>query len=159
MRCPLALPNLHPYHAAIPSIDPQVAAANIEKAYSAEGTPENDIIAKFLNVVTSRVPEIMDMLAYYFPVGIVDNAEKFHQEFPRVVDATLVELKMIQDRASKENGYKSRGLYDRVTNCIAGELFSIPGKRLDELLGKYSIYFWYDLRCFCSNWSLQSKHG
>eukprot|EP00804_Cyclotella_cryptica_P003348 CCRYP_012838-RA/>CCRYP_012838-RA protein AED:0.04 eAED:0.04 QI:194/1/1/1/1/1/4/108/663 len=114
-----ALPHLHSYHSAIPMIDPHAAAANIEKAYSAEGTPENDIIAKFLNVVTSRVPEIMDMLAYYFPVGIVDNAEKFHQEFPRVVDATLVELKMIQDRASKENGYKSRGLYDRVTNCIA----------------------------------------
>ena len=117
----IAMPQMPPYHPAFPMIDPQVAAANIEKAYTAEGTPENDIISKFLNVVTSRVPELMDLLAYYFPVGLVDNAEKFHAEFPRVVDATLAELKMMQDRASKENGYKSRGLYDRVTNCIAGE--------------------------------------
>lgn len=103
-------------------IDPRIVAANIEKAYTAEGSPENDIIAKFLNVVTSRVPEIMDLLAYFFPVGLVDNPERFRAEFPRVVDATLSELRMMQDRASKENGYKSRGLYDRVTNCIAGEL-------------------------------------
>ena len=101
--------------------NPQLAAANMEKACSAEGTPENDIIAKFLNVVTSRVPEIVDILAYFFPMGLVNNPEKFRAEFPGVVEATLAELKLMQDRASKENGYKSRGFYDRLTNCIAGE--------------------------------------
>jgi hypothetical protein len=125
-----------PFQAAAPLIDPRIAAANIEKAYSAEGSPENDIIAKFLNVVTSRVPEIMDMIAYFFPVGVVDNPEKFKAEFPRVVEATLSELTLMQDRASKENGYKSRGLYDRVTNCIAGELgFSL--EFIDVLTGSH----------------------
>jgi hypothetical protein len=105
-------------------IDPQVVAANFEKAYTASGSPENDIISKFLDVVTSRVPELMDLLACFFPTCLVENPEIFKTEFPRVVDATLSELRMIQLRASKENGYKSRGLYDRVTNCIAGKYCS-----------------------------------
>lgn len=86
----------------------------------------------------------MDLLARFFPVDLVgayirhivlppiafsfpfraplDNPARFRAGFPRVVEATLEELKMMQDKTSKENGYKSRGLFDRVTNCIAGEL-------------------------------------
>jgi len=120
---PVALPQMLPHRAAVPMVDPRIVGANIEKAYTAEGTPENNIISKFLNIVTNRVPEIMDMLPHFFPLDLVDNPEKFRAEFPRFVETTLTELKMIQDRASKENGYKSRGLYDRVTNCIEGELY------------------------------------
>lgn len=115
---PLHIP---PVLALPPMIDPQVVAANIGKAYAAKGSPENDIISKFLNEVTSRVPEITDLLAYFFPTYLVNNPEKFRTEFAGVVDATLAELRMMQEKASKENGYKSRGLFDRLTNCIAGK--------------------------------------
>lgn len=99
----------------------QAAAANFDKAYNAEGTPENNIISKFLNVVSCRVPEMTQALMQILPEGLVDNPEKFRKEFPKVVGDILKELKGIKERAAKEKGYKSRGLYDRVTNCLAGE--------------------------------------
>ena len=59
------------------------------------------LLSQFLKVIASRVPEMMDLLAYFFPVGLEDSPEKFRTEFPGLVETTLAQLKIIQDRASK----------------------------------------------------------
>jgi len=78
---------------------------------------DNNIIAKFLTVVVSRVPEIAPSVADLLPDG--GDPMLLKREFPTVVDATLAELKSIQERFSSEGDSGSIDLYRRVTNCIA----------------------------------------
>jgi len=78
---------------------------------------DNNIIAKFLTVVVSRVPEIAPSVADLLPDG--GDPMLLKREFPTVVDATLAELKSIQERFSSEVDNGSIDLYRRVTNCIA----------------------------------------
>jgi len=78
---------------------------------------DNNIIAKFLTVVVSRVPEISPSVADLLPDG--GDPMLLKREFPTVVDATLAKLKSIQERFSSEGDNGSIDLYRRVTNCIA----------------------------------------
>jgi len=78
---------------------------------------DNNIIAKFLTVVVSRVPEIAPAVADLLPDG--GDPMLLKREFPNVVDATLAELKSIQERFSKAADNGSFDLHTRVTNCIA----------------------------------------
>ena len=61
--------------------------------------------SKFLNVIASGVPEMMDLLACFFPGGLMDSPEKFRAGFPGVVETTMSHLKIIQDRALKGESF------------------------------------------------------
>jgi len=72
-------------------------------------TPANtNLVTKFLAVVESRVPEIRPAIANILPQG-----DDLKHEFPKVVEATLAELKSIKERAPSEIDQR------RVNSCIA----------------------------------------
>ena len=63
-------------------------------------------------MIASGVPEMMDLLACFFPGGLMDSPEKFRAGFPGVVEATMSHLKIIQDRALKGEPY------DYASDCL-----------------------------------------
>jgi len=105
----------------LPNNSPNPARANLNNAPSPASVNaaslESNIIAKFLTVVVSRVPEIAPAVADLLPEG--GDPMLLKREFPNVVDATLAELKSIQERSSKGADNNSFDVHHRVTNCIA----------------------------------------
>ena len=77
---------------------------------------DNNIIAKFLTVVVSRVPEIAPTVADLLPD--VGDPMLFKRKFPNVVDATLAKLRSIQERFTNLAN-ANIDLHRRVTNYIA----------------------------------------
>jgi len=77
---------------------------------------DNIIIAKFLTVVVSRIPKISPAVADLLP-NIGDHM-LLKRKFPNIVDATLAELRSIQE-CFANSADANINLYWRVTNCIA----------------------------------------
>jgi len=102
-----------------PQDAPQGTPSQFNAASPQLGTSTNsDIISKFLSVVVSRVPEIGWAISKLVPSssgnGRID-ASKLKRSFPTVVEATLTELKMVQQRCGNDD----EDLKIRVENCIA----------------------------------------
>eukprot|EP00578_Thalassiosira_sp_NH16_P027774 CAMPEP_0181102742 /NCGR_PEP_ID=MMETSP1071-20121207/14481_1 /TAXON_ID=35127 /ORGANISM="Thalassiosira sp., Strain NH16" /LENGTH=1079 /DNA_ID=CAMNT_0023185743 /DNA_START=394 /DNA_END=3633 /DNA_ORIENTATION=- len=82
---------------------------------------DNNIIAKFLTVVVSRVPEISPALADLLPE--TSDPAQLKCEFPKVVEATLAELRSIWERFAGSSSPHalspaSADLGMRVAGCI-----------------------------------------
>jgi len=89
------------------------------------GQAMDNIIAKFLTVVVSRVPEIATAVADLLPDG--GDPAMLKREFPNVVDATLAELRSLKERFSNSADPAAADLHIRVTNCI----FAIEPYQMD----------------------------
>ena len=78
---------------------------------------DNIILAKFLTVVVSRVPEISSALADLLPEG--SDPLLFQRAFPDDIDVTLAELRSIREHCAKVADNSGRNLHGRATHCIA----------------------------------------
>lgn len=94
----------------------QAAAAAAAMVASSLASLDDNIIAKFLTVVVTRVPEVAPAIANLLPEG--GDPAVLKREFPHVVDATLDELRSIQDKFAASGDAFRADLHQRVTNCI-----------------------------------------
>lgn len=95
------------------------AAVGMQPTSPSVHVDDSNIISKFAKLVISCVPEstsaISDLLSEFLSTGITsDDLLCVHSKFPGFVNATLIELKSLEETSKDKEE-----LYERVTSCIA----------------------------------------
>jgi hypothetical protein len=94
------------------------AAVGIQPTSPPVHVDDSNIISKFAKLVISCVPEstsaISDLLSEFLSTGITSDLLCVHSKFPGFVNATLIELKSLEETSKDKEE-----LYERVTSCIA----------------------------------------
>jgi len=91
------------------------------QANNTQSSAESHEISRFLNVVITLVPELTDTVQDLFSFDSQQQQQQPHSLIG-IVDATLVELKSLQERCSQtphKDLPQSRDLVTRISHCIA----------------------------------------
>ncbi len=119
---PLGSPPLRSRHAATTAtangVTTAAAAVGMQPTSPSVHVDDSNIISKFAKLVISCVPEstsaISDLLSEFLSTGITSDLLCVHSKFPGFVNATLIELKSLEETSKDKEE-----LYERVTSCIA----------------------------------------